>query len=101
MSPSALRVSDSTITMRVKLVSITISAGAIASTVSNRMMTTLWLGFSFGFLLSALPARLPRSIEIEPGCRSGPHAVAPVVPTAPAGRAGRVGVVPGVVIAAR
>ena len=64
--PSALRVSDSTITMRVKLVSITISAGAIASTVSSRMMTMLWFGLPFGFLLSAVPARLPRSIEIEP-----------------------------------
>ena len=39
--PSALRVSESTITMRVKLVSITMSAGAIASTVSNKMMMTL------------------------------------------------------------
>ena len=58
--------SESTITMRVKLVSITISAGAIASTVSSRMMTTLWLGLPFGCLLSLVPARLPRSIEIEP-----------------------------------
>ena len=41
VSPSALRVSESTITMRVKLVSITISAGAMASRVSNRMITTL------------------------------------------------------------
>ncbi len=40
-SPSALRVSESTITMRVKLVSMTSSAGATASTVSNRMMMML------------------------------------------------------------
>ena len=61
-----MRVSDSTITMRVKLVSITSSAGAIASTVSSRMMTMLWLGLPFGFLLSSVPVRLPRSIEIDP-----------------------------------
>ena len=61
-----MRVSDNTITMRVKLVSITISAGAIASTVSNKMMTTLWFGFWSGCLGSVPPARLPRSIEIEP-----------------------------------
>ena len=75
VSPSALRVSESTITMRVKLVSITISAGAIASTVSNRMMMMLWFGLPFGFLLSPLPVRLPRSMEIEP--------VLPVEPLAP------------------
>ena len=39
--PIALRVRERTITMRVKLVSITISAGAMASTVSMRMMTML------------------------------------------------------------
>ena len=51
--PSALRVSDSTITIRVKLVSITSSAGAIASTVSSRMMTTLCPGFFWSLPSSA------------------------------------------------
>src|SRR4051794_26568559 len=42
--PSALRVSDSTITMRVKLVTIIKRAGATASSVSAMMMVTLSLG---------------------------------------------------------
>ena len=53
-SPSALRVSDSTITMRVKLVSMTRSAGATARTVSSKMMTMLCAGFLFP-LLSVAP----------------------------------------------
>src|SRR3954453_20773155 len=85
VSPIALRVSDSTITMRVKLVSITISAGAIASTVSIRMITTLWFGLPFGFLLAPDPVRLPRSIEMEPVLPSAPDApLAPLAPIAPA-----------------
>ena len=58
--PSAFRVSDSTITIRVKLVIITSSAGAIASSVSMRMMTTLWPGFFWP--LASVP---PKSIEID------------------------------------
>src|SRR5947209_5167016 len=42
--PSALRVSDSTMTMRVKLVTIINRAGATASSVSAMMMVTLSLG---------------------------------------------------------
>src|SRR4051794_850530 len=83
--------------MRVKLVSIIISAGAIASTVSIRMMTTLWFGLPFGFLLSAPPVRLPRSIEIDPLSPSAP--VAPLAPAAPAASlAPVVGVVVGAVL---
>src|SRR5687767_13045609 len=44
-SPRALRVSDSTITMRVKLVSMISSAGATASSVMSTMISRLWLGF--------------------------------------------------------
>ena len=58
--PSALRVSDSTMTMRVKLVSMTRSAGATASTVSRRMMMMLWPGF-----LLPLPSREPKSTLID------------------------------------
>ena len=47
--------------MRVKLVSMTSSAGATASTVSNRMMMMLWSGF-----LPSLPVRPPRLTLIEP-----------------------------------
>src|SRR3954454_3131238 len=53
--PSALRVSDSTITIRVKLVTIIKRAGATASSVNAMMMVTLSLG-----LLRALP-RLMRT----------------------------------------
>src|SRR3954453_18497627 len=99
VSPIALRVSDRTITMRVKLVSITISAGAIASTVSIRMITTLWFGLPFGFLLAPDPVRLPRSIEMEPVLPSAPDApLAPLAPIAPAPL--DVGVVAGVVVGA-
>src|SRR3954454_15766309 len=43
-TPSALRVSDSTTMILVKLVPRTSSAGAMASTVISRMITTGWLG---------------------------------------------------------
>src|SRR5581483_10756526 len=43
-SPRALRVSDSTITMRVKLVSMMSSAGATDSSVMSTMIIRLWLG---------------------------------------------------------
>ena len=46
VSPIALRVSESTITIRVKLVSITISAGAIASTVSKQDDDDALVGFA-------------------------------------------------------
>src|SRR5438094_195553 len=42
--PSALRVIDRTITIRVKLVSMISSAGAIPITVSSTMIVMLWLG---------------------------------------------------------
>src|SRR5438105_4489712 len=51
-SPRALRVSDSTITMRVKLVSMMSSAGATDSSVMSTMIIRLWLG---------LPPTPPRS----------------------------------------
>ena len=43
LSPSALRVSESTITMRVKPVIMMSRAGATDRTVSSRMMKMLWL----------------------------------------------------------
>src|SRR3954453_22019015 len=46
LTPRAFRVSDSTMTMRVKLVIIISSAGATESSVSTMMITTDWLGFS-------------------------------------------------------
>src|SRR5437764_3175421 len=45
-SPRALRVSDSTMTMRVKPVSMISSAGATDSSVISTMISRLWLGLS-------------------------------------------------------
>src|SRR3954454_9782960 len=57
-TPSALRVSESTTMILVKLVPRTSSAGATAMIVSSRMMTTGWLG---------LPPTLSRRTVTEPG----------------------------------
>src|SRR3954451_18454536 len=57
-TPSALRVSDSTTMILVKLVPSTSSAGAMASTVISRMITTGWLGL--------LPILSSRTVT-EPG----------------------------------
>src|SRR4051795_4922326 len=57
-TPSALRVSDSTTMIFVKLVPSMSSAGAMASTVISRMMTTGWLG---------LPPTLSRRTVTDPG----------------------------------
>ena len=63
--PSALRVSESTITMRVKLVNMTSSAGATASTVSNRMITMLCDG-----LFLPVPSGDGMSMLIDALCAS-------------------------------
>src|SRR3954453_287067 len=57
-TPSALRVSDSTTMIFVKLVPSLSSAGAMARTVIRRMMTTGWLG---------LPPTLSRRTVTDPG----------------------------------
>ena len=69
------------------------------------MMTTLWFGLPFGFLLSPVPVRLPRSIEIDPLLPLASEPVAPDAPLAPAAAVASVvgvvvvGAVVGVVIA--
>ena len=62
--PSALRVSDSTTITLVNAVHSTSRAGAIDSTVSSRMMLTVWLG---------LPTPGSRSTETLPGLLTAPE----------------------------
>src|SRR5437763_5607926 len=61
-SPRALRVSDRTMTMRVKLVIIISRAGATDSSVSAMMMVTLSVGFD---------SELPRLMGTWPGAAAG------------------------------
>src|SRR3954465_14054742 len=61
-SPKALRVSDSTMTMRVKLVIIISRAGATDNRVRATMMVMLSLGFDSEF---------PRLIDTCPGVAAG------------------------------
>src|SRR4051794_33783458 len=76
--PSALRVSESTMTMRVKLVIIMRSAGATVSSVSATMMVMLWLG-----LLSVSPRlRLTEAVPAPALVPAVDPAVAPAVPPA-------------------
>src|SRR4051812_10400365 len=77
-NPRALRVSESTMTMRVKLVIIMRSAGATVSSVSATMIVMLWLG-----LLMVSPRwRLTEGVPAPawaPGANPG---FAPAVPPA-------------------
>src|SRR5262245_185536 len=81
-SPSALRVNDNTMAMRVKLGIMMSSDGATDNTVSNRMMVTDWLGFS------VVSGRL---MLIDASGESGAVALVPVPSAGLAGAAGTAG----------